>query len=71
MQVSPRLTKWLLGYSHEQGPTDPGQLLTQGAMTRGYAEKVSPQLSLTFNLIHTRECLSMSESLPFPIHFKK
>lgn len=45
-------------YLHEHGPTEPGQLLTQGPMTRGSAEKVSPQFPLTFNLIQTRECSS-------------
>lgn len=53
--VSP---KAFWGYSHEQGPMEPGQLLTQGVVTGGFAEKVSPQLSLTFNLIQTHECLS-------------
>lgn len=44
------------GYSCEHGPVEPGQSLTQRAMTKGLAKIVCPPLPLTSKMIQTCGC---------------
>lgn len=57
-----QIASW--GYAHEKNSMGQGQPLIERAVTRGFAKRVSPPLSLTSNMIQTRErpsrCIKVS-----------